>query len=58
MAIAHSTKLAPKQYQLLYSFLPPVKITGRPHTVNMMLVIQGILYILVNSIGYSSLISL
>ena len=56
MTIAYTTQLTPEQYELLYSLLPPAKTTGRPRTVNMMLVIQGILYVLVTGCpkGYRS----
>jgi transposase len=37
---------------LLESLLPPETETGRPLTVNMMLVIQGILYVLVSSCAW------
>jgi transposase len=46
MNIGYSTELTLEQYQLLESLLPEPSQTGRPRTVNMMLVIQGILYVL------------
>ena len=49
MTLAYTTELTPEQYELLFSLLPPAKNTGRPRTVNMMSVIQGILYVLVTS---------
>jgi hypothetical protein len=44
MIQAYSTELTWEQYELLASLLPPETDTGRPRTVNMMSVIQGILY--------------
>ena len=52
MAIAYTTQLTPEQYELLCSLLPTAKTTGRPRTVNMMLVIQGILYVLVTGCAW------
>jgi transposase len=48
MTLAYTTELTLEQYELLASLLPQQEATGRPRTVNMMLVIQGILYILVS----------
>jgi hypothetical protein len=45
MTPAYTTELTVEQYELLASLLPDAATTGRPRTVNMMLVIQGILYI-------------
>ena len=52
MTIAYTTQLTSEQYELLNSLLPPAKTTGRPRTVNMMLVIQGILYVLVTGCAW------
>ena len=52
MTIAYTTELTPEQYELLYSLLPPTQNRGRPRSVNMMLVIQGILYILVTGCAW------
>lgn len=52
MTIAYTTQLTSEQYELLYSLLPPAKSTGRPRTVNMTLVIQGILYVLVSGCAW------
>jgi transposase len=49
---AYTTELTLEQYELLASLLPPETATGRPRTVNMMLVIQGILYVLVSSCAW------
>ena len=51
-ALAYTTELTIEQYELLSSLLPPATATGRPRTVNMMLVIQGILYILVSGCAW------
>ena len=60
MTQAYSTELTleqcvavePRRYELLASLLPPETKTGRPRTVNMMSVIQGILYVLVASCAW------
>jgi putative transposase len=52
MTLAYTTELTSEQYELLYSLLPPEKTTGRPRTVKMMLVIQGILYVLVSGCAW------
>ena len=52
MTLAYTTELTIEQYELLSSLLPPATATGRPRTVNMMLVIQGILYILVSGCAW------
>jgi transposase len=52
MTQAYTTELTLEQYELLESLLPPETETGRPRTVNMMLVIQGILYVLVSSCAW------
>jgi transposase len=52
MIQAYTTELTLEQYELLDSLLPPEAETGRPRTVNMMLVIQGILYILVSGCAW------
>jgi transposase len=52
MTQAHTTELTLEQYELLASLLPPETATGRPRTVKMMSVIQGILYILVSSCAW------
>jgi putative transposase len=48
MTLAYTTELTSEQYELLYSLLPPAATTGRPRSVNLMSVIQGILYVLVS----------
>jgi Putative transposase of IS4/5 family (DUF4096) len=48
MTLAYTTDLTLEQYELLSSLLPSEEKTGRPRTVNIILVIQGILYILVS----------
>lgn len=52
MTLAYTTELTVEQYELLASMLPCAAVTGRPRTVNMMLVIQGILYILVSGCAW------
>jgi transposase len=49
MTPAYTTELTVEQDELLAALLPPETKTGRPRTVNMMSVIQGILYVLVSS---------
>jgi hypothetical protein len=48
MTLAYPTELNLEQYELLYSLLPTAATTGRPRSVNLMLVMQGILYVLVS----------
>jgi transposase len=52
MIPAYTTELTVEQYELLSSLLTPEGNTGRPRTVNMMLVIQGILDILVSGCAW------
>lgn len=52
MTQAYITELTLEQSELLASLLPPETATGRPRTVNMLLVIQGILYVLVSSCAW------
>lgn len=52
MTQAYTTELTVEQYELLDSLLPARAQTGRPRTVKMMLVIQGILYILVSGCAW------
>ena len=52
MIQAYTTELTIEQYQLLDSLLPPEAQRGRPRTVNMMLALQGILYILVSGCAW------
>jgi transposase len=52
MTLAYTTELTLEQYELLASLLPQQEAIGRPRTVNMMLVIQGILYILVSGCAW------
>jgi putative transposase len=52
MTLAYTTELTLEQYELLDSLLPNAHHTGRPRTVNMMLVIQGILYVLVSGCAW------
>lgn len=52
MTSAYTTELTPEQYDLLSALLPKTKKTGRPRTVNIMYVIQGILYVLVTGCAW------
>jgi putative transposase len=52
MTPAYTTELTVEQYELLAALLPPETKTGRPRTVNMMSVIQGILYVLMSSCAW------
>lgn len=52
MTLAYTTELTLEQYELLYSLLPPAAVTGRPRSVNLMLVMQGILYVLVSGCAW------
>jgi putative transposase len=46
MTLAYATELTAEQYELLETLFSPNGSTGRPRTVNLMVVVQGILYIL------------
>lgn len=47
MNLVYATELTPEQWKVLAPLIPGAKSTGRPRTVNLMLVIQAILYVLV-----------
>lgn len=51
----YTSELTVEQYELLLSLLPPESETGRPRTVNMMQVIQGILYVLMSGCAWRSI---
>jgi putative transposase len=42
----YATELTPKQWSVLEPLIPPPKSTGRPRTVNLIQVMQAILYVL------------
>ena len=44
MTLGYTTELTQLQWELLEYLLPPAKKTGRPRTVDMLSVIQAILY--------------
>jgi len=52
MTLAYTTELTLEQYELLDSLLPKAAATGRPRSVNLMSVIQGILYVLVSGCAW------
>ena len=52
MTQSYTTELTIEQYELLSTLLPPETATGRPRTVNMMLVSQGILYVLASGCAW------
>jgi transposase len=52
MTKAYTTELTSEQYELLASLLAPKTEVGRPRTVNMMLVMQVILYVLVSGCAW------
>lgn len=52
MPIAYATDLSVTQYELLATVLPPESRRGRPRRVNLMLVLQGILYVLVTGCAW------
>jgi len=52
MTLAYASELTLEQYQLFESLLSPAHITGRPRTVNLMLVMQAILYVLVSGCAW------
>ncbi|MBW4541580.1 MAG: IS5 family transposase [Myxacorys chilensis ATA2-1-KO14] len=48
MTLAYPTELRVEQYELFQSLLLPAAKAGRPRSVNLMLVVQAILYVLVS----------
>jgi len=52
MTLAYTTELTSEQYELLVALLPKASATGRPRSVNLMSVMQGILYILVSGCAW------
>lgn len=52
MTLAYASELTLEQYQLFESLLTPAQRTGRPHSVNLMLVVQAILYVLVSGCAW------
>jgi transposase len=48
----YATELTLKQWQLLEPLIPQAKSTGRPRTVNLLLVMQAILYVLATSCAW------
>ena len=52
MTLAYATELTLEQYELLESLFSSDSSTGRPRTVNLMLVLQGILYVLVSGCAW------
>ncbi len=46
MTLAYVSELTLEQYELFDSLLTPKSKCGRPRTVNLMLVLQAILYVL------------
>ena len=52
MTLAYASELTLEEYQLFESLLSPTHSTGRPRTVNLMLVVQAILYVLVSGCAW------
>jgi transposase len=52
MNLVYATELTPKQWRVLEPLLPPAKSTGRPRSVSLMLVMQGILDVLVTGCAW------
>jgi putative transposase len=52
MNLAYDMELTLEQYELLETLISPNSSTGRPRTVNLMLVLQGILYVLVSGCAW------
>jgi putative transposase len=52
MTLAYTSELTLEQYELLASVLPPAAPTGRPRRVNLMQVVQAILYVLVSGCAW------
>jgi putative transposase len=52
MTLAYANELTLEQYQLFESLLSPAHTTGRPRSVNLMLVVQAILYVLMSGCAW------
>jgi len=52
MTPAYASELTLEQYQLFESLLNPAPTTGRPRSVNLMLVLQAILYVLMGGCAW------
>lgn len=52
MILAYASELTFEQYQLFATLLSPPHTTGRPRSVNLMLVVQAILYVLVSGCAW------
>ena len=52
MSLAYATELTSNQWELLAPLLPSAKATGRPRTVNLLHVINAILYVLVTGCAW------
>lgn len=55
MNLAYDMELTLEQYELLKTLISPDSSTGRPRTVNLMSVLQGILYVLVSGCAWRRL---
>jgi transposase len=52
MDLVYASELTPEQWQLLSPLLPGANPIGRPRSVNLMLVVQGVLYVLVSGCAW------
>jgi putative transposase len=52
MTLAYVSELTPEQYELFEALLTPESQCGRPRTVNLMLVLQAILYVLISGCAW------
>lgn len=52
MSLAYATELTSDQWELLAPLLPPAKATGRPRTVNLLHIVNAILYVLVTGCAW------
>lgn len=52
MTLAYTSELTVEQYELFQSLLSPASKSGRPRSVNLMLVLQAILYVLVSGCAW------
>jgi putative transposase len=55
MGQSYRTDLTDEQWELLRKLIPPAKVGGRPRSVNMRAVINGIFYVLVAGCAWSLL---
>ena len=52
MTLAYTSELTPEQFELLHALLPPAATAGRPRSVNLLSVVQAIVYVLASGCAW------